>query len=128
MKRGLSKAEIFIIAALLLLLAAVFLLRALAPHSKESFARVDIYLDNELYQSEPLPESGETRVVIEQEDGSVNELLLKSDGVLMYSSNCKNQDCVKQGCVDAENHKSRSLGRWIICLPHRLAVEFVPNE
>ena len=43
----------------------------------------------------------------------------------MAESNCRNQDCLRQGSVTAENAGLRPLGGKIICLPHPLVLELV---
>ena len=43
----------------------------------------------------------------------------------MAESNCRNQDCLRQGSGTAENAGLRPLGGKIICLPHQLVLELV---
>ncbi len=126
MRRGFSKSDRIVLVDLLILVLFVLLLRSGGLIAKR--ARVDIYVDNALYKSVELPASGEKHVRVEQENGEVNELLLSSDGFCMLDTNCPHQDCLKQGSVHADNYESRALGRYIICLPHKLSAEYVPEE
>ncbi len=52
-----------------------------------------------------------------------NTVILSGSGVRMESSDCPNQDCVGMGEITAENLETRAMGGFIVCLPHRLAVE-----
>ncbi len=127
-KNKIRKGDIVILLIALLLIALAFLLRGvLRANADGALPRVDIYVQDELYRSVELREGREEIVVIEQENGERNELHISGEGVWMHSSSCKNQDCVEQGRVGADNYESRALGSFIICLPHKLAVEFVPN-
>lgn len=128
MKRPRINVVLLSVAALLVLLslAARFLL--LSPADKTKSMNVKVYVDNELYQTLSLPESGETRFRVDTEDGGWNIISLDSGGVYMLESNCPKQSCVQQGRVDAQNCESRALGHWILCLPHRVSVELVTDE
>lgn len=126
MRKAFSKSDRIILVDLLILVLFALLLRSGGLIAKR--ARVDIYVDNALYKSVELPKDGEKHVCIEQENGEMNELLLSSDGFCMFDANCPHQDCLKQGFVNANNYESRALGRYIICLPHKLSAEYVPEE
>lgn len=112
--------------ALLVLLA--FAARILLRPSSTNGMTVNVYIDNELYRTLDLPEQGAAQYRIETEGSGYNVLELDSGGVSMIDANCPHKSCVDQGRVDAKNRESRALGRWILCLPHRLSVELVSDE
>mgnify|MGYP003623811790 FL=1 len=82
---------------------------------------VEIYADGALYASVSLAEPQE--ITVSQETGDVNVVRIDDHGVTMASSSCKNQLCVEQGMVNAENWTRRAMGRSIICLPNHVLVE-----
>ena len=63
------------------------------------------------------------RVRVEQEDGSVNVIVIRDGSVHMDYSSCENQLCVQQGSVSAKNRFFRALGSQIVCLPNRVMIE-----
>lgn len=64
-------------------------------------------------------------LVIEGENDARNVVSIFPGGFSMTESNCRHQDCIRQGNVTTENAASRSLGSRIICLPHKLVLELV---
>ena len=70
----------------------------------------------------------EPQTVIIDRDGKHNEVKVTNEGVVMHSSNCESQDCIKQGDVTLENIEKRILGGWIICLPNEVTIELVKGE
>jgi len=122
-----SKAALGITLCALLLIGLAFLLRA-RPGAAAG-ARVDIHVHNALYASLPFPPAdGTERLRVEHADGGWNEIVVDAAGVYMHAANCPGQDCVGQGRVGPDNHETRPLGAYILCLPHKLAVEFVAKE
>lgn len=75
--------------------------------------KVIIHANNKIYGEYPLNEDREVKV---KEGDHINKITIKDGNVQMSFSNCKNQDCVKQGSI---NDSSKS----IICLPHKVVVE-----
>ena len=63
-----------------------------------------------------IPLDQEEMLTLEGENGARNS---------MAESNCRNQDCLRQGSVTAESAGLRPLGGKIICLPHQLVLELV---
>lgn len=63
-----------------------------------------------------LPLDQNTRQVIESDDGSLNTVVVQDGGVHIEDANCAGGDCMKQGTID-------SVGRLLVCLPHKLIVE-----
>ena len=64
-------------------------------------------------------------LVIEGENDARNVVSIFPGGFSMAESNCRHQDCIRQGTVTTENAGSRPLGGRIICLPHKLVLELV---
>lgn len=122
-----ANAAVFLCAVLLIF--AVLLLRAClasAPNAANG-GQVNIYIDGQLKETLALPTEGETQYRVET-DGSYNLLVLDSGGVRMTQSDCPHGDCVAQGYVSFDTMKTRPLGGWIVCLPHRVSVELVKHE
>ncbi len=64
-------------------------------------------------------------LVIEGENDARNVVSIFPGGFSMAESNCRHQDCIRQGSVTAETAGLRPLGGKIICLPHQLVLELV---
>ena len=73
----------------------------------------------------PIPLNGENAFRVKQGDGSENVVHIGKNSFYMESSNCDNQNCVGEGEVTLENRDSRILFNMVICLPHRLSLEFL---
>ena len=67
-----------------------------------------------------MPLSQPQTVVVEQEDGSRNEIVVTSEGAYMAFSSCDNQLCVHMGEVTLDNWETRPNQAFIICLPNRV--------
>ena len=121
------RAVFLLLLAATALAACAFMLRAAPAGESAATARVDIYIGNSLVKRLTLPEGEGSCFWIEQENGARNEICISDGSVYMRSANCSGQDCVAQGAVNQSNYESRALGRYILCLPHKLAVEYVPE-
>ena len=81
---------------------------------------VIITLDGQEIGSFPF---GEEHVIrIRQETGE-NTVRMTADSVWMEDADCPGKDCVQMEKMTADNLESRIMGAFIICLPHRLAIE-----
>lgn len=80
--------------------------------------KVIIHANNKIYGEYSLNEDREIKV---KEGDHINKITIKNGNVQMSFSNCKNQDCVKQGSI---NDSSKS----IVCLPHKVVVEIESKE
>ena len=110
--------NVLIVLALLVLCGGLFLLGALHPQT--AGGTVLITVDGKEYARFPLGKRQE--ITIEPEEGEFNTLVIDDEGVEMISSSCRDQLCVRQGKVTAQNAAERALGCDIICLPHRVMV------
>lgn len=117
-----GKKDVLIIAAALILCAVALLLFGKGRGGDT----VRVYLDDELYKEASLKE--DQTIIVEQSNGSVNEIRIQHGSVYMQYSTCDNQLCIHQGEITPENAEKRPLGSWIICLPNRVTVELVPEE
>ena len=115
-----------ILALVLTVSAAIFLLRPTGgdPATTDAFLRITAPDRGE----QLIPLTGDGEIVIEQADGSRNVVTLFKGGFRMKESNCKNQDCMKQGDVTLANIASRPLANQIICLPHQVVLELVTAD
>lgn len=77
---------------------------------------------------DPIAMDRDKIITIRQEDGQINKVHITPEKVYMEDSTCEGQDCVGQGEVTLENHSTRVLGAWILCLPNNVTVELVPAE
>lgn len=74
-------------------------------------------------EQEPIALQSQQDYTFEQENGAINTVHVTQHSIVMSHSNCKNQDCVKQGEVTLSNRETRFLGNMIICLPNRVTLE-----
>jgi len=84
-----------------------------------------IYQGEEVYRKAAIDE--DQNIVI-QENDHYNEIEINNNTVRMKNSNCKNQDCVNQRAMKAENIEQRILQNWIICLPNQVSIEFIKSK
>lgn len=121
-----KKKDLFVIGAALILAAAAFLLTRAGLFTKPASDTVRIYVNGDLFCEEKLGE--EREIVIEQENGARNVILLTEDGFCMKESTCKNRVCIDSGRVTKENCASRAMGNRVICLPNRVEAELVLSD
>ena len=146
-KRGTAGRWLWIIAAALLAAAVLLYVPAISPSAGETQEtqtvrvlldgktpgkeksihpggedlRVYITLNGEALLDLPFAEEHTVRII--QPDGGENTVAMTGTSVYMTEANCEGQDCVQMGEVTRENLEVRVLGGFIICLPHRIAVE-----
>lgn len=113
--------DIWIIAAVLVLAAVLYGGMLLARQGQTLSGGVTVSVDGKPYASARLDAPGEIRV--EQANGDTNLLVIEDGAIRMASSSCKNQLCVHQGAMSADNWMQRAMGRTIVCLPNRVLVE-----
>ncbi len=124
MKRSLRKK---LIAAALLACACLACALFFHPAGKGGKARaIAVYVNGSLYGTYDL-EPGKT-VEIRQDGENVNIIRMTDGGFEMQYATCRNQDCVRQGEVTAENVSLRALGNRVICLPNRVEVRLIVDE
>lgn len=75
-----------------------------------------------------IPLTEERELTVKQEENVLNTFRLSPAGFAMASSTCKNQLCVFQGEVTAENMAERPMYNMIVCAPHRLIAELMTAE
>lgn len=113
--------DVWIIAAVLVLAAALYGGMLLGRRGQTLSGEVAVSVDGRPYATARLDTPGEIRV--EQLGGDWNLLIIEDGAVRMASSSCKNQLCVHQGAMSADNWAQRAMGRTIVCLPNRVLVE-----
>lgn len=118
-----KKKDLFLIIPLFAAALVLFIAFHKAPVSVSSDTLVRVYVNGDMY-TERLLVPGD-KVVIHQENGCENTLVMTENGFYMDYSSCKNQLCVGQGEVNVDNYAIRSLGTHIICLPNRIDAELV---
>ena len=82
---------------------------------------VKVTLDGKTVADLPFGEAH--RLTIRPAEGEENVLVLTGEAAYMESADCPGQDCVDMGPVTKDNMETRTMGGWIICLPHNVAVE-----
>ena len=110
----------------LLLLGGFLLIAGLGAayvFSQSHGDRIRIYVGSALYQEADLSE--DQVILIQQEDGKENRLVIANGQAYMESANCPNQDCIAQTPLRGGDSQLRALGNWIICLPNQVSVELV---
>lgn len=146
-KNTFTKRNIWIIAGLLAIIAAVFIAalwknadktkNAVRAEISSDGANASAYILCSLPSAGykgiiPLPEEGSVSYPIRQTlaDGTTTEnvLHLTPDGFCVESASCANQDCVHQGFVSFENRDTRVLQNGVICLPNQMMAELYTAE
>lgn len=89
-----------------------------------------LYMRYQINGGEPvvIPLTEERELTVKQEENVSNIFRLSPAGFAMASSTCKNQLCVYQGEVTAENMAERPMYNMIVCAPHRLVAELMTAE
>ena len=64
--------------------------------------------------------STDQELVFEAEDGSYNAVTVRGGKIAVTEANCPDQYCVGQGFC--------SSGTPIVCLPHKLVIEFLGDQ
>lgn len=120
------KKDVLVIALVLLLALGTYGVMQLSRRGQVASGEVAVYVDGVLHSSGSLGRPQTIRV--EQETGEVNIIRIEDGGVHMEFSSCKNQLCLQQGTLTADNWPHRAMGRSIICLPNTVLVELVLDE
>lgn len=118
--------DIIVIITALLVAAATYGGMMISRGGQTLSGEVAIYVDGVLYASVPLGDSRD--IEIAQKNGDVNIVHVSAGAVHMAFSSCKNQLCLGQGEITAENWTRRAMGRVIICLPNRVVVELALED
>lgn len=126
--RTTGKRNIAIIAGILALVAVLLAVAALMPKSQSSTGESEILITVDGREWGRYPLSQPQTVVVEQADGSRNEIVITGEGAYMYASSCDNQLCVQMGEVTLDNWETRPNQTFIICLPNRVTVELIPAQ
>ena len=122
------KRNMLIIAGVFALAAVLFAVSALMPKTQSATGESEILITVDGREWGRYPLSQPQTVVVEQEDGSRNEIVITGDGAYMHTSTCDNQLCVQMGEVTLDNWETRPNQTFIICLPNRVTVELIPAE
>jgi len=121
-----QKRDALLIAAILCAAALAYGIMVLTRSQQTLSNSVDVWVGNVLYQTVKL---GKPQIItVEQANGERNVIEISEKGARMAESSCKNQLCVLQGEVTADNWLRRSLGRKVICLPNRVMVELAVED
>lgn len=80
--------------------------------------KVEIYVDNKLYESCPIDED---KVVKIDRDGHENIIKIHDHGVEMTEANCPDHVCVKTGFITKPEES-------IVCMPHKVSVKIVGSD
>lgn len=128
MRQMVKKRDLILIALLGLvagtLLWVLPMLRRLPPPEAKLYMRYRINGEEPVV----IPLTEERELTVKQEETVSNTFRLSPAGFSMASSTCKNQLCVYQGEVTAENMAERPMYNIIVCAPHRLVAELMTAE
>lgn len=123
-----KKRDLILVALLALMVGA--LLWVLPMFRTVPTPEAKLYMRYQINGGEPVvvPLTEERELIVIQEENVSNIFRLSPVGFAMASSTCKNQLCVYQGEVTAENMAERPMYNMIICAPHRLVAELMTAE
>lgn len=113
---------------MLVVVAALLVVAALMPKTQSASGESEILITVDGREWGRYPLSQPQTVVVEQADGSRNEITITGEGAYMHASSCDNQLCVQMGEVTLDNWETRPNQTFIICLPNRVTVELIPAE
>ena len=123
-----KKRNLLILGSIVFLILAALLVMLLMPKSTSQSGENEILITVDGQEWRRIPLSQPQTVVVEQEDGSRNEIVVTSEGAYMAFSSCDNQLCVHMGEVTLDNWETRPNQAFIICLPNRVSVELIPAQ
>ena len=121
-----GRKNLLLIAAVALVAAVLLAVSLLMPRttSRSGGSEVLITVDGAEYARVPL--SQPQTVIVTQDGGESNEIVVTETGAYMKSSTCHNQLCVQMGEVTPDNWETRPNQAYVICLPNRVSVELIP--
>lgn len=119
--RIIKKMDIVIIAVLILLSFTPHLIffKTSQKSSKNNYAIIKV--DGKIHKKIDLSNVKKSEKVNLNLPNGKNTLLIKNNSIQMYSANCNDALCVKQGNIS-------KVGQTIICLPHKLIIEIKGDE
>ena len=119
--RIIKKMDIVIIAVLILLSFTPHLIffKTSQKGSKNNYAIIQV--DGKIHKKIDLSKVKKSEKVNLNLPNGKNTLLIKNNNIQMYSANCNDALCVKQGNIS-------KVGQTIICLPHKLIIEIKGDE
>ena len=64
--------------------------------------------------------------IVEEATGADAENIIRIENgeAWMEHANCPHGECMRQGRLSAETVRTRPLGTWIVCAPHKVYIEF----
>ena len=123
-----QKRDIVLIGGCALLAIALLLLLPLTRARPAPQAKLYLRYRVEGQDAVLVPLDTERELTVNQGEGISNTFRLFPTGFAMAASTCKNQLCVYQGEVTAENMAERPLYHMIVCAPHRLVAELLTGK
>ncbi len=117
-----KRKDVYLLAGFLLLALAAYLIGPLLRPAAGGTVLVTV--DGREYARLSL--GRRQTITIDCGDGEFNVLTVDEEGMAMENATCRDQLCVQQGKVTAENYTKRALGGDIICLPHRVVCSLLP--
>lgn len=115
MKKNIRLKLLYIITALIFIIAAVFSFIILRPNSSRT---VQIVQNEKILYTLDLSAAENRTIKVEYEGGS-NLIEILDGKIRVKESDCPDNTCVKMGWLDS--------GAPIVCLPHRLVIRFIEN-
>ena len=119
-----KRKDIWLILAVILIVAALMAAKTLFRPDLGSRAAVQIKVDGQEIGTYPLQENREIPVHTEY---GYNLIVIQDGAVFVREADCGNQDCVQQGAMSLDNYTQRFLGNLILCLPHKLEIQLMQN-
>ena len=108
---------VLITAAVCFILFAASLCFVICQHSTKPASEIEVLLDGKLIYSGSGEHQGEPLYIDAIGKNYSNHIRIDENGVLVESSTCPNQECVRMGYL-----KNRALP--IVCLPNNLVIRY----
>lgn len=112
-----QKADLYLIAGLLLVSLAAYAILQFAVKKEGSYAVVRV--DGQVVRRLSLKQ--DTNITVEGYEGGENVIIVDEGSVYMQDADCPDKICVRTG-------KISRTGETIVCLPHRVVVEITGDE
>ena len=112
------KNDIILIAGLLILTAALFLI---LRFTGKTGRYVQVTVDQQVTSVYPLDQDREEKIVTDESTGEYNLLIIKDGEARVTEATCPDKICVHHQPVS-------KAGETIVCLPHKLVVTVVSGE
>ncbi|HCX63886.1 MAG TPA: NusG domain II-containing protein [Eubacteriaceae bacterium] len=114
------KKKDFILIGILLLIAIIVWGMNVLYQQNSAELKMVVSVNGEILEEIPITESTDEEILVETASGT-NKIRIHEGQVEIYEADCPDQVCVK-------TMPASQPGDMIVCLPHQVIVEILPND